>query len=204
MCPITDNYTQTVIFADTADGTAFTNCCSYEGEKGSPMDELNEATGNCCLDSMTPIKGVDTTTTGSYFGFEGELDDALSFCMPADNKSKHMVAKYKDTSNNDIYIVCVGDTSSAIKDTDTPESYPNGDIMDCEGRYVLVNGTSYDMPEYTTYKVDSSSIDPYPTQFYRKSNYSEGTNNTCTMNTDGTWPEACGTPAAWLIKYEDQ
>ena len=202
MCPAANDFTQTVIFSGGDDTPAFTNCCSYKDEPGHPMDEVDKQASNCCLDSMTAIKGVDTTTTGSYFGFEGELDDALLFCMP--DEKKHMVAKYKDTSNNDIYIVCVGDTSSAIKDTDTPESYPNGDIMDCKGRYVLVNGTSYDMPEYTTYKVDSSTVGPYPTQFYRKSNYSEGTDNTCTMNTDGTWPNGCETPAAWLIKYEDQ
>ena len=208
MCPITDNYTQTVIFADTADGTAFTNCCSYDNKPGSPMDDTEQAASNCCLGSMTAIKGVDTTTTGSYFGFEGELDDALLFCMPdnksmPDNKGNHMVAKYKE-GNDDIYIVCVGGTSSAIKDTDTPESYPNGDIMDCKGRYVLVNGTSYNTPTYATYKVDPSTVGPYPTQFYRPSNYSEGTDNTCTMNTDGTWPEACGTPAAWLIQYIEE
>ena len=206
MCPITDNYTQTVIFAGTADGTAFTNCCSVGqdgGPQGTPMDELNKAASNCCLDSTTPIKGVDTTTTGSYFGFEGELDYALLFCMPS-GEDNHMVAKY-----NDIYIVCVGGTSSAIKDTDTPESYPNGDIMDCKGRYVLVNGTSYNTPDYTTdpdgKPINSSSIDPYPTQFYRDSNYSEDTNNRCTMGTNGTWSGDCRKekPAAWLIKYEE-
>ena len=209
MCPAATGFTQTVIFLGGDDTPAFTNCCSYEGEKGNPMDELYEATGNCCLDSMTPIKGVDTTTTGSYFGFEGELDNALSFCMPY-NKSTHMVAKYKDNNDNDIYIVCVGGTSSAIKDTDTPESYPNGHIMDCKGHYVLVNGTSYNTPDYTTKPdgtpIDSLSIHPYPTQFYRLSNYSESINNICTMGTDGKWPEDCGNekPAAWLIKYETQ
>ena len=213
MCPITDNYTQTVIFADTADGTAFTNCCSVGQDgapQGTPMDEFNKATGNCCLDSMTAIKGVDTTTTGSYFGFEGELDDALSFCMPAD-KSKHMVAKYKE-GNDDIYIVCVGGTPGTKNDKTDP-AYPSGKTKTCSGgRYVLVNGTSYNTPKYTkqpdgtTDMTDTelSRIDPYPTQFYRKSNYSEGTDNTCTMNTDGTWPEACGTPDAWLIQYREE
>lgn len=203
-CPAANGFTQTVIFSGDDDTPAFTNCCSYKDEPGHPMDDTEPAASNCCLDSITPIKGVDTTTTDSYFGFEGELDDALSFCMPGENN--HMVAKYKD-GNDDIYIVCVGGTSSAIKDTDTPESYPNGDIMDCEGRYVLVKGTSYDMPEYTTYKVDQSTVGPYPTQFYRLSNYSEGTDDTCTMNIKGEWPtEECGgkTPAAWLIKYEEQ
>ena len=162
-----------------------------------------------CLDSVQKINGLNTMVTGNYFGFDDAEPDG-SFCMPSDisGEDNHMVAKYKE-GNDDIYIVCVGGTSSAIKDTDTPESYPNGDIMDCKGRYVLVNGTSYNTPDYTTEPdgstpIDSSSIRPYPTQFYRDSNYSEGTNNTCTMNTDGTWPEACGTPDAWLIQYREE
>ncbi len=213
MCPITDNYTQTIIFADTADGTAFTNCCSVGqdgGARGTPMDELNKETSNCCLDSMTPIKGVDTTTTGSYFGFEGELDDALSFCMPYD-KSTHMVAKYEE-NNNDIYIVCVGGTPGT-KDDKTDATYPSGKTKTCSGgRYVLVNGTSYNTPKYTKQPdgttdmtdTDLSTIDPYPTQFYRDSNFSEDTNNTCTMGINGKWSGDCGDaaePAAWLIKY---
>ena len=203
-CPAANGFTQTVIFSGGDDTPAFTNCCSYEEEPRYPMDELNEATGNCCLDSRTPIKGVDTTTTGSYFGFEGELDYALLFCMPDENN--HMVAKYKDENDDDIYIVCVGDTPSAISsDTDAKKSYPNGDIMDCKGRYVLVNGTSYNTPTYATYKVDPSTVGPYPTQFYRDSNYSEDTNNRCTMGTNGTWSGDCRKekPAAWLIKYEE-
>ena len=116
-----------------------------------------------------------------------------------------MVAKYEE-NNNDIYIVCVGGTPGT-KDDKTDATYPSGKTKTCSGgRYVLVNGTSYNTPDYTTEPdgstpINSSTVGPYPTQFYRKSNYSEGTDNTCTMNTDGTWPEACGTPDAWLIKY---
>ena len=118
-----------------------------------------------------------------------------------------MVAKY-----NDIYIVCVGGTPGTKNDA-TDAAYPSGKTKTCSGgRYVLVNGTSYNTPKYTkqpdgtTDMTDTelSRIDPYPTQFYRKSNYSEGTDNTCTMNTDGTWPEACGTPDAWLIQYREE
>ena len=213
-CPAANGFTQTVIFSGGDDTPAFTNCCSYEGEKRFPMDELNKETGNCCLDSTTPIKGVDTTTTGSYFGFEGELDDALLFCMPSDisGEDNHMVAKYKE-GNDDIYIVCVGGTPGAAGETD---AYPSGQKKTCSGgHYVLVNGTSYNTPKYTkqpdgtTDMTDTelSSIDPYPTQFYRPSNYSEDTNNICTMGTDGTWPGDCRNggvePAAWLIKYEE-
>ena len=175
------------------------------------MDEFDKPAGNCCLGSKTPIKGVDTTTTDSYFGFEGELDNALSFCMPPD-KSTHMVAKYKDTNNDDIYIVCVGGTPGAADTTNA--AYPSGKTKTCsEGRYVLVNGTSYNTPDYTTTPdgkpiTDPSAIGPYPTQFYRPSNYSEDTNNICTMGTDGTWPEACRNggvePAAWLIQYIEE
>ena len=209
MCPITDNYTQTVIFTDTADGTAFTNCCSVGqdgGARGTPMDEFNKASGNCCLDSVQKINGLNTMVTGNYFGFDDAEPDG-SFCMPSDisGENNHMVAKYKD-NNNDIYIVCVGGTPGAAGETDT---YPSGQKKTCStGRYVLVNGTSYNTPKYTTDKdgtpiTDLSTIPTYPTQFYRLSNYSEGTNNICTMDTDGTWPEDCGneTPAAWLIKY---
>ena len=212
MCPITDNYTQTVIFAGTADGTAFTNCCSVDqdgGPQGTPMDELNKATDNCCLDSVQKINGLNTMVTGNYFGFDDAEPDG-SFCMPSDisGEDNHVVAKYKE-GNDDIYIVCVGGTPGAADKTDT---YPSGQKKTCsKGRYVLVNGTSYNTPKYTTYKdgtpvTDLSTIPTYPTQFYRLSNYSEGTNNICTMDTDGTWPEDCGDvePAAWLIKYETQ
>lgn len=211
MCPITDNYTQTVIFAGTADGTAFTNCCSVDQDgapQGTPMDELNKATDNCCLDSVQKINGLNTMVTGNYFGFDDAEPDG-SFCMPSDisGEKNHMVAKYKE-GNDDIYIVCVGGTPGAAGETDT---YPSGQKKTCStGHYVLVNGTSYNTPDYTTKPdgtpIDSSSIHPYPTQFYRLSNYSEGTNNICTMDTDGTWPEDCGNekPAAWLIKYETQ
>ena len=209
MCPITDNYTQTVIFADTADGTAFTNCCSVGqdgGPRGTPMDELNKATDNCCLDSVQKINGLNTMVTGNYFGFDDAEPDG-SFCMPSDisGEDNHVVAKY-----NDIYIVCVGDTPGAADKTDA--AYPSGKTKTCSmGRSVLVNGTSYNTPKYTTYKdgtpvTDLSTIPTYPTQFYRYSNFSEDTNNTCTMGTDGTWSGDCGDaePAAWLIKYEAQ
>ena len=205
-CPITNGFTQTVIFSGGDDTPAFTNCCSYKEKEGHPMDELNKETSNCCLDSTTPIKGVDTTTTGNYFGFEGELDYALLFCMPDKSDKNHMVAKY-----DDIYIVCVGGTPGT-KD-DKTDTYPSGKTKTCSGgRYVLVNGTSYNTPDYTTdpdgKPINSSSIDPYPTQFYRDSNYSEDTNNICTMGTNGTWSGDCGgggaEPAAWLIQYIEE
>ena len=175
--------------------------------KMAGMDEINKAADNCCLDSVQKINGMNTMVTGNYFGFDDAEPDG-SFCMPNDisGENNHMVAKYKDTNNDDIYIVCVGGTPGAADTTNA--AYPSGQKKTCStGHYVLVNGTSYNTPKYTTDKdgnpIDLSSVDPYPTQFYRQSNYSESTDNTCTMNTDGTWPSECGEepPAAWLIKY---
>ncbi len=176
----------------------------------------NSSTQTLCCQAKSVLidenisKHMDLYTNNYFIPFYNDPDIKITLqsmtdspkttlCLPpnTDANNVHVVAKYTNNGNDNIFVLCIGRINKT-PDATTDE-YPNGNQIKCDGKYILYN---YDQNTYfdgkTLSNTNNNSTTNTPTMFYRTQD-----GHQCTWDPKNGWPqtEGCETPTAWRIGY---
>lgn len=122
----------------------WSNCCTTG---------FKDYFGNCCS-IKAEVTNLNLAATAAYSGTPSSTTSAKEICSTSDTYNEFMVAFNVPATTTEYragmtFLVCVGGT---IVGTTPTVEYPGGSVVECSGRWVVINkddGT-YRNPEYST------------------------------------------------------
>lgn len=126
-------------------GDGWSNCCAGDNS----MDYF----GNCCgVNKSKVVPNLNFAATASY---SGESDNQVEHDMCSSSDNNKFAVAFNVPSDIDGYksgmnfLVCVG---GDILGSPPIDEYPNGDTINCSGRWIVINKTNgtYRNPNYSS------------------------------------------------------
>ena len=140
-----------------------TNCCAQDG-----IDMF----GNCCQNTNTTPTEDNIFESGAFIQY---WDNDTKLCLP--HETYTIVA-----ANDEVIIICLGTITTTTTNVGTiPDTFPNGQNLNCDGKFVVINNTT---GNYNPIVSDAIEV---PDQYY--------------INADETTVDTIDDAENWHIKY---
>lgn len=187
-CPAAENYTRFYPHNMIASDDKESNCCRIgpAGPSGIPgASKSSLASGKCCIGSFNR----PNTTTVVY----GSADNMpTNICRPETKSTPHIIVKGVSVNNITTGLVCVPNQGAGVTGDNQTESYPSGQTIKCNGRFVYVS-------------IKGAYIDPHKSDSFMSY---QTANGTCKYNsTTNKWyiseeTECNPPPVNWMINLD--
>ena len=204
-CPSRDNRFTTV--------EPGTNCCNHNGSSTQvprasallkfdlELEQQITTYSQCCINNA--VEPRNSHEGGAFISSNTPESICSQSSTTSTTGTKILTISLDD---QDFTLICVGTLTESGNPT-PPDSFPNGDTLNCDGAYLLVSDTGIVLDPYTIF---NNSANPSVISYYYPGNHDEGyceykcttkedTTTECEWTPSSTNVTCATTPIGWTV-----